>query len=165
MASSGRSLIDQATEATAAAEGGIYTHDVAAAQSGAQTTGAFPRKGFSARSARDEITAEKMQMIAANAGGVAGQTPFGQVVASDADFKWLQKKRETEAYANLDAWIGKNFHTDDVTARKWLQEIWPDYYESREQLMIERAKFALRVKLLKLRGPKTEKDLVLQWVS
>lgn len=29
--------------------------------------------------------------------------------------------------------------------------------------MIDRAKFALRVKLLKLRGPKNHKDLILQW--
>lgn len=39
-----------------------------------------------------------------------------------------------------------------------------EYYEARERLMIDRAKFALRVKLLKLRGPKNHKDLILQWV-
>ena len=145
---------------TLEAQDGVYTHDVARGAQPAQTTASFPRGGLTSHSSRDEIIKEKYELMQA-AGGPS--TALGQVVATDADFEWLQKKRETEAEANLDQWIGSNFHTADVVKRKWLQETYPKYYEDRERLMIDRAKLALRIKLLKLRGPKNQKDLILQW--
>lgn len=162
----GSRLISQTTNATYEAEGGVTTHGISGPPaSGGNITASYPRGGLTGRDPRDERVAEKMQFVQAGrtAGGVQGQTAFGQVVASDADFDWLAKKRETEAAANFDAWVGSNFHTNDVVKRKWLQEVYPDYYEAREQLMIDRAKFALRVHLLKLRGVANEKDLVLAW--
>lgn len=161
----GSRLISQATNATYEAQGGVVTHAISDKPNGANITGAYPRGGLSARDPRDERMAEKMQFVEAGkqAGGVGGQTKLGLVTATDSDFEWLAKKRETEAAANFDAWVGSNFHTNDVVKRKWLQEVYPDYYEAREQLMIDRAKFALRVHLLKLRGVANEKDLVLAW--
>ena len=161
----GSNIINQTTKATYEAQGGVVTHGLSDKPSGANVTGMYPRGGLSARDPRDERMAEKMQFVAAGkaAGGVAGQTQLGQVVATDSDFDWLARKRETEAAANFDGWIGNNFHTNDVVKRKWLQEVYPEYYEAREQLMIDRAKFALRVNLLKLRGAANEKDLVLAW--
>ncbi len=162
MAAKGKKLVSFTKDQTQLAESGIYTH-AQAAEPGAQgmTAGAFPRGGLSARDPRDELMAEKAQMVAASGG--TGQTPLGLVTATTADFEYLRKKRETEALANLDAWIGKNFHKADPATRKWLQETFPEYYESRERIMTERAKFALRVKLIKLRGAKNEKDLMLMW--
>lgn len=34
-----------------------------------------------------------------------GITPFGQLNATDADFKWLEKKRQQAELANLQAWF------------------------------------------------------------
>lgn len=157
MASHGAKLTSFNKRMTEGLEGGVYTHD-APTPDGAMSTGAFPRGGLQARDPRDELISEKHQMMDAN-----GMTEFGQVQATDRDFEWLRKKRETEAFANLDAWVGENFHTSDVATRKWLQETYPEYYEARERLMVDRAKLALRIKLLKLRGPKNEKDLMLIW--
>lgn len=156
-ANKGKQIVDETVRLTQEAESGIYTHDVEPGSGGAMTS-AFPRGGLQARDSRDELISEKAQMM--NAGGMS---KFGQVNATDADFEWLRKKRETEAFANLDAWIGKNFHKADPATRRWLQETYPEYYESRERLMTDRAKLALRIQLLKLRGPKNEKDLMLQW--
>lgn len=158
MASEGKKLTDKTVEMSEMLEGGMTTHAPQGA-GGPVPTGSFPRKGFEARDPRDELMSEKMQFINGN----RGMSPFGLVTASDADFKWLQKKRETEAAANFDAWAGQNFHSDDPALRKWHQEINPSYYEERERLMVERAKMALRIKLLKLRGPKTEEDLITIW--
>jgi len=155
-------LVSETKKISEDLEQGVITHDVDPPASGAQTTGAYPRGGLQARDPRDELYAEKMQFIKDN-NIKNGMTPFGLVQASDKDFEWLRKKRETEAFANLDAWIGKNFHTPSVAQRKWLQETYPEYYEARERLMVDRAKLALRIKLLKLRGPKSQKDLILQW--
>lgn len=161
MASEGRKLVSKTTGMSEQLEAGMTTHAAPAlAARDAVPTGSFPRKGLEARDARDELMAEKMQFID---GRGDGMSPFGLVTASDADFRWVQKKRETEALANFDAWAGQNFHSNDPALRKWHQEINPSYYEERERLMVERAKMALRIKLLKLRGPKTEEDLITIW--
>lgn len=157
-ANAGRKIVDETVRLNQEAESGIYTHAVADPGQGGAMTSSFPRGGLQARDKRDEIISEKAQYMDAG-----GMTKFGQVVATDADFEWLRKKRETEAFANLDAWIGKNFHKADPATRRWLQETYPEYYESRERIMTDRAKLALRIQLLKLRGPKNEKDLMLQW--
>jgi hypothetical protein len=154
-------LISTAKHYTEQAQDGIMTHDIEEGSSSAQRTGAFPRGGLMNTSADDERMKEKLEFVKRSGG--TGMTEFGQVYATDKDFEWLKKKRETEAFANLDAWIGKNFHTPSVSQRKWLQETFPEYYESRERLMVSRAKLALRINLLLLRGPKNHKDLVLQW--
>lgn len=158
MASEGHKITSKTVEMSEKLEAGLTTHAAPEAE-GPVTAGSFPRKGLEARDPRDELMQEKMQFIA----GKNGMSPFGQVVASDADFRWAQKKRETEALANFDAWAGLNFHSNDPALRKWHQEINPSYYEERERVMVERAKMALRIKLLKLRGPKTEEDLITIW--
>lgn len=142
------------------AQGGIYTQtNIGGTASGGNMTSAFPRKGFGrAEPDRDELVRMKQQMM-----DDKGMTKFGEVYATDADFEWLKRKRETEAAADFDNWVGNNFHTNDAVTRKWLQETYPEYYESREREMTDRAKFALRLALLKLRGPKNEKDLILMW--
>ena len=161
----GKKIVDETVRLNQEAESGVYTHAVDQPyESGGAMTSAFPRGGLQARDKRDELVSEKAQYLAkSQAAGRPGMSPFGQVVATDRDFEWLRKKRETEAFANLDAWIGKNFHKADPATRRWLQETYPEYYESRERLMTDRAKLALRIQLLKLRGPKNEKDLMLQW--
>lgn len=149
------------------AESGIYTHQQAARKAGepVELVDNYPRAGLSAKDPRDELMMQKMELIEKGkaAGGNVGMTQLGQVQATDADFRWLQRKRDTEAAANLDAWIGANFHTQDPAQLAWLRETYPEYFDARERIMVERAKFALRVKLLKLRGPKTEEDLILAW--
>ena len=155
----GQRIVDETVRLNQEAESGIYTHSVEKPyEDGGAMTSSFPRGGLQARDRRDELISEKAQFMGKN-----GMSPFGQIVATDKDFEWLRKKRETEAFANLDSWIGLNFHKADPATRRWLQETYPEYYESRERLMTDRAKLALRIQLLKLRGPKNEKDLMLQW--
>jgi len=116
-------ILNATRQATKDAQSGIYTSGALPGPSPAQVTESFPRGGLGSQDPRDELMKEKMEFLrsSAAAGGGAGATPFGTVVATDEDFKWLQQKRDTEALANLDAWIGKNFHVGDVTTRKWLQ--------------------------------------------
>ena len=159
MASKGSRIVSENVRTTQDLESGIYTHQAADANGSAVPTGSFPRGGLQARDPRDELISEKAQMM----DETTGLTKFGQVQATDADFKWLQKKREADQLANFDSWAGINFHTADPATRKWHQEVNPEYYESRERLMVDRAKLALRIKLMKLRGPKGEKDLMLWW--
>lgn len=158
----GTRLLNATQDYTKQARSGVYTGSaVQPGASPAQTTQHFARGGLGAEDPRDELMQEKMEFL--KAGGQTGNTKFGQITATDEDFEWLQRKRDTEALANMDAWISDQFHTGDVATRKWLQEVYPDYYEARERELMDRAKFALRVKLLLLRGPKNHKDLILLW--
>lgn len=123
------------------------------AQGGARAA-QFPRK-FSARSDRDDLVRMKMEMMDED-----GMTPFGQVQFTERDARWLMEKQKAQEAANFDKWFGANFHTNDVAGRAVAQELYPRYYEERERHMTERAKLALRIKLMELRGPKSEEDLL-----
>lgn len=121
----------------------------------------YPRRGFEAFDPRDEMMRVKMDLI--QKGQRTGMTKYGLVTVSEEDLAWLAKKRDTEAKFKFDRWIGENFNTNDVVTRQWLQQTYPEYHDVREQALVDRAKFALRVHLLMMRGPKNHKDLVLYW--
>jgi len=159
-------LARQAAEYDKQARSGIYTGTVPANSAsdprvGGNMTAAYPRRGFEAFDNRDELMRVKMDLI--KEGKTTGMTPLGLVTVTPQDLEWLQKKQEVEAKFNFDRWIGQNFNTNDVVTRQWLQQIYPEYHDAREQAMVDRAKFALRIHLLMMRGPKDHKDLVLYW--
>jgi hypothetical protein len=158
-------LARQAAEYDKQARSGIYTsftqNTAQDPRVGGNMTMAYPRRGFEAFDNRDELMRVKMDLI--KNGKTTGMTPLGLVTVTPQDLEWLQKKQEVEAKFNFDRWIGENFNTNDVVTRQWLQQIYPEYHDAREQAMVDRAKFALRIHLLMMRGPKDHKDLVLYW--
>jgi len=158
---SGSQLIDEVTNYTAEAEGGIYTHGVKETDNPAMRAASFPTSDFKNRSPMDEQMQQRAEMVKEY--GMTGQTPFGQLTVTDKELDWLAQKRETAEAANLDAWIGTHFNVNDVATRAWLQRTYPQYFERREEEMVRRSKFALRVNLLLMRGPRNRKDLILQW--
>ena len=144
------------------ARSGIYTgQGPLDPRKGGNMTMQYPRRGFEAFDPRDEMMRVKMDLI--EKGQKTGMTKYGLVTVTEEDLNWLAKKRETEAKFNFDRWVGDNFNTNDVVTRQWLQETYPEYHDVREQTLVDRAKFALRVHLLMMRGPKNHKDLVLYW--
>lgn len=144
------------------ARSGIYTSQGPQdPRKGGNMTMQYPRRGFEAFDPKDEMMRVKMDLV--ENGQRTGMTKYGIVTVTDEDLQWLTKKRETEAKFNFDRWVGENFNTNDVVTRQWLQETYPEYHDVREQTLVDRAKFALRVHLLMMRGPKNHKDLVLYW--
>lgn len=155
-------IASQVRKATEAAKGGMYTYDApSGTQSGANITSVFPRGGFSTASPHDEVLRQKAEFVAKAPTGTA-QSPYGIISVTDQDLATIRQKRETEAKANFDAWEG-SLYTHDPVRRAWVDSIDPEFAGSRINLMLERAKFALRVKSLLLRGPRNEKDLMLMW--
>lgn len=57
----------------------------------------FPTNALTSSDPRDRLISEKLQLSK----DTPGVTPFGQLIASDSDFHWLQQKREKEAEANF----------------------------------------------------------------
>lgn len=58
----------------------------------------YPTADLTAEDPRDAVMQAKMELQDPAKPGI---TPFGQLVAKDSDFKWLQKKRDQEAEANF----------------------------------------------------------------
>jgi hypothetical protein len=159
--SSGQDIAASMADYTRRGRGGTQTHQAEDTddQHAAHITTSAPRDLSGNDARRDERMRNVASMLNAD-----GTSPFGVVTADAAQIAaWQERKREKAELANFDAWVGKNFHKNDPMARKFLQETYPEYYEAREKLAVERAKFALRVFLLKLRGPKNQKDLILLW--
>lgn len=156
------SLSAKMRDYTRTAHGGVTTFaqdDIKRNDDPAQSTASYPRAGLTSRTPEaDQRLKTKMQFVDDD-----GDSPFGQVMATDADFALVEQKRNLAEEARFDSWVGTNFHQGDVAKRKWLQETMPEFYESREAVIMQRAKFAARVALLKLRGPQNEKDLILLW--
>jgi hypothetical protein len=68
----------------------------------------FPTAALTREDPEDKVQVAKLQLQ--GQGGLGpGVTPFGQLIASDSDFKWLQKKRDMEAEANFQQWFASNF--------------------------------------------------------
>lgn len=158
MSRGGQSLQQTFREATLAAAGGQTTHNDPRTENLAQSTYSYPRAGLASTTPEaDQRLRTKMQMMKKD----TGMTPFGQVMATDADFKLLDQKQKVAELANFDKWVGENFHKGDVVARQWLQEVHPGYYDAREKEIDDRAEFAKMVAKVKLRGPATYEELVL----
>ena len=144
-------------DATERARMGVFTGQPqeGVGQGGAQAT-AFPRD-FGGPSKRDEFMQAKMALAA------DPTNPLGKVMASDSDLAYLMDKAADVEEANFDAWIQENFAVADLAQRAWLRDMYPEFFEKRAAKMTKRAKFALRVKLMQLRGPQNEEDIKLQF--
>lgn len=126
-------------------------------QGGAQAE-AFPRRFGGATRYDDEMNM-KMQLM-----DDKGMTPFGQVYYDDKVGRWLEKKQQVAELANLDSWFGANFNKNNLADRQFAQTIYPEYYSAREQEMARKAKAALDLKLIQLRGPQSKEDMYKLWL-
>lgn len=161
----GTRITEDAVRTQRALETGIITSAVdpnTNAVQGGAVADVFPRH-IGAQDPMDELQRIKHDLLvkggAGGPGGITGDTQFGKVMFTDRDAQWLARKQKAAELANFDSWFGTNFHKNNVAARKFAQEINPEYYASREQAMVDKAKMALRLKLIGLRGPKSEEDL------
>jgi len=155
----GYSLARQGRKITEQMRDGIITgrpNDVGV-QGGAQAA-QLPAR-FTAYQTRDDIIQLKQQMMNDD-----GWSPFGRVVASDADFKWLQNKEAAAEAVNFDAWFNEGFNKNDLASRQFAQDVNPEFYERREREMMEKMDMIKRIRFLQLRGPQDEEDLRLLYL-
>ena len=155
-AAQGAKIQRKEDEVTNELKQGVTTH---AAQAAAQATagapaGSFPRDFSAGTEEWDKITKLKQSMTTE-----PGRTPFGDLQFSDRDAYALLRKEDAAKAAAFDAWFGEKYNNSDLPTRQLAQELNPEYYAAREAKMAAKAKMALRIALIKLRGPKSEEDL------
>jgi hypothetical protein len=139
---------------------GVVTGDeqrVGGVQGGAYAA-QLPRK-FEAFDRMDDEMNTKMQLM-----NDEGMTPFGQVYYDERVGKWLQKKEAAAEAANLDAWFNREFNKNDLASRQLAQELYPDFYKTRERELLDRMQEVYKLKMIQLRGPQSKEDLYKLWL-
>ena len=73
----------------------------------------FPTGDLDATTEEDVRMATKL-----NLADEQGRTPFGQLIASDSDFDWLDRKRQAEDEANFQAWFAQVSFSEICTGER-----------------------------------------------
>jgi len=83
---------------------------------------------------------------------------------TDTDAQYMLRQQAQVANANYERWLWKQY---DVTnpAEAWIfQQIAPEQFEKRKQLILYQQNLATRYAMLRLYGVKTEEDLMLKYL-
>lgn len=141
---------------------GVVTHDIAEDRNERGYTVAppsqLPRKYQASDPNWDnEVELKRQLMVESN----GPDTRFGTIQFTDRDARaLLAKKKATEA-AKFDGWFGERFNTADLPTRLLGEQLNPEYYQEREETLVQKADLALRIELMKLYGPRSEEDLMI----
>lgn len=83
---------------------------------------------------------------------------------TDADAEYILRKQSQAQNANYERWLWQQYDTNDP-AQAWIfQQIAPEQFEKRKQLILYQQNLATRYALLRLYGVKTEDDLMLKYL-
>lgn len=93
----------------------------------------------------------------------SGITEFGQLQATDADFKWLEKKRAQAELANLQAWFARHYDKASPEQKRTARELYPEFYSMRVELLEKNIRLLERIAKLKVLGAQNRKDVLLQY--
>jgi hypothetical protein len=92
-----------------------------------------------------------------------GVTPFGVLQASEADFDWLNRKRQKGELANLHKWFAERYDKASPEQKKMAHELYPEFYAARDKVLAANLKMAKRIARIKLHGPQNKRDLLLEY--
>ena len=94
-----------------------------------------------------------------NAFGQKWMVPF-----TDADAQYMLRQQAQVQNANYERWLWKQYDVEDP-AQAWIfQQIAPEQFEKRKQLILYQQNLATRYAMLRLYGVKTEEDLMLKYL-
>lgn len=94
-----------------------------------------------------------------NAFGNKWMVPF-----TDADAQYMLRQQAQVQNANYERWLWQQYDVEDP-AQAWIfQQIAPEQFEKRKQLILYQQNLATRYALLRLYGVKSEEDLMLKYL-
>lgn len=105
----------------------------------------------------DDIANIKSQF----AQGMAGKN--WNVPFTTEDAAYMLSKRDDQERALFDVWVDHKFDLTDPAQVRMLQEIAPELYRRKEEMIDTMQNIASRYAKLRLRGPRTLDDLFLEW--
>lgn len=89
-----------------------------------------------------------------------GATPFGQIFAPEWIAPWLEHKEALKEEETFERWFASMFDMKDPWQKQMSQQLLPEFWERREELLKAKFDTVKRAALLNLRGPKTKEDLI-----
>lgn len=107
----------------------------------------------------DDTANIKWQFGAAQKGQTNWMVPFER---SDAEF--LLRKRDAQEKAEFDAWTMQKFDVNDPAQNLMLQNIAPELFQRREEVIDSTQALVSAYAKLRLRGAKSLSDLELEWL-
>lgn len=90
-------------------------------------------------------------------------TPSRPLPFTPDDVAYLKRKRDDEEFAGYLKWQADKYDLTDPATRAWFEKRCPSYFQMRESLIEQQIDLAARYAKLRLRGPRTEDDLKLEW--
>lgn len=123
----------------------------------------FPTAGLQAKDARDKVMAAKLAL--GGSGAQLGKTPFGKMVLSDEDLKWVQRKAEAVEKANFQQWFARNFDFMSPAQKKVARQLYPEFYAERQKLLNQQARNLQDYARIKLHGVQSKQDLLKQYAA
>lgn len=111
--------------------------------------------------AYDDIAFYKEQF---SQGGVAGVGNNWVVPFEQSDAAYLRRKRDAAEKAAFDVWVNQKFDLADPAQNIMLQNIAPELYKRREEIIDQQQDLVSRYAKLRLRGAKSLEDLQFEWM-
>lgn len=149
-------LMNAGAQAGAVGTSNRYHWQVARDEPGAKTD--FPIVPVN-KDAYDDVANIKDQF--AYQGGVGSNwvVPF-----TESDAAYLMRKRGAEEAAQFDMWISQKYDLTDPGQNMMLQQIAPDLFQRREEVIDSQQDLVSRYAKLRLRGAKSKEDLYFEWL-
>ena len=155
----GKKLENNAAAINTTADTGVMTgtdNEPTEETAGGVAAKLFPRK-FDGGPSKEWVKMTKLKDELTT--GPDKMTPFGQRVRQDQDLRELLKAEESAKEVAFDSWFAENWNKADLPTRVLAQKLHPEFYARREQMMMDRAMLALKIKKIQLRGPRDEEDM------
>lgn len=83
---------------------------------------------------------------------------------TEQDAMYVKSKRDAMEKANFDDWVWRKFNLSDPAQNLMLQQIAPELYERRAELIDWNQNLASNYAKVRLRGPKNINDLMFEWM-
>jgi len=83
---------------------------------------------------------------------------------TNEDVQYLKRKRDAEEFASFLTWEASKYDLSDPATREWFEKRCPSYFQQRESLIEQQIDLAARYAKMRLRGPKTEDDLKIEYL-
>lgn len=107
----------------------------------------------------DDVANIKNQYAHMNQGNTNWVVPF-----TESDAAFLMRKRNIEERAQFDMWIQQKYNLADPAQNMMLQQIAPDLYQRREEVIDTQQDMVSRYAKMRLRGAKSIDDLYFEWL-
>lgn len=90
--------------------------------------------------------------------------PARPLPVTDKDLEYLKNKAAAEDYVSFLTWEASKYDLSDPATLQWFHRVCPSYFEQREQLIDDMIDLQAKYAKLRLRGPRNEDDLKLEFL-